>query len=103
MIKKLAPMLIFNILVCLFFILSNNYIWGFINSTNDIYHPTQVSINPFQVSISHMINQNGMINLGPVPSVVPNYPFILFWVAIIGNICFFILALRSKETKKTSS
>jgi hypothetical protein len=103
MLKKLAPMLIFNVIIGLFFIFSNLYVWGFINSTNDLYHPTQVSIDPLQVSISHMLIQNGLINLGTFPLTFPNFPFILFWVALVGNICLFVLALRSKETKQTPS
>jgi hypothetical protein len=103
MLKKLAPMLIFNVLIGLFFIFSNIYIWGFINSTNDLYHSTQVSIDPLQVSISHMVIQNGLINLGTLPLTFPNFPFILFWVALVGNLCLFILALRSKETKQNPS
>lgn len=32
-------------------------------------------------------------------TLVPNYPFILFWVAIVGNFVFVVLAIRQKKVR----
>ena len=108
MFKKLLPMFLFNVLIGLLFIFSNIYLWGIFNSEVSYFTPTQVginqvSINPLQVTISHLYLSNGNINLGPLPTQVPNYPFILFWVALVGNICFVVLTLRTVEKKQAKS
>ena len=101
--KKLKHILIFNVLIAVLFVISNLYIWGFINLTNDISYSIQISINPLIVEITHIVQFNGMINLGPLPTDIPNFPFILFFVAIGGNLWLFNKAQKSKETKMTPS
>jgi len=98
MLKKLAPIIIFNVLIGLVFVFSNIYIWGILNSQPESW--TQLRVSPFVITISHMyIPDNGPINLGPLPTQILNYPFFVFWIALVGNICFAILALKSKEKK----
>lgn len=108
MLKKLAPMLLFNVLVSLMFIFSSINLWDIINSTVSKFSPTyvlinDVSINPLFLSIGQLALSNGAINLGPLPLHVPNYTFILFWVAMLGNLFFVIMTLRSRETKQNTS
>ena len=93
----------FNVLFGLSFIFSNIYMWNFLKTEiND--KTAYIEDIGFQVSISHPVYVNGtIVNLGPLPTVVPNYPFILFWISPIGNLFFILLILRSKETKKNPS
>ena len=94
MFKKLAPVLLFNAIIGLIFVLSNNYVWSILNG--------KLSWNewsPFQIAIAPQIVYDGQTSPAGLFVPFPNYPFILFWVAMIGNLCFFILTLRSKETK----
>jgi hypothetical protein len=97
--NKFAPFLTFNVIIAVLFVISSFYVWDFINLTDTTLGATQVSINPLVLEITHHVNQNGMINLGPLPTVIPNYPFILFLIATVGNTCFFYLAIRKKEPK----
>ena len=50
---------------------------------------------PLQIIISHMYLSNGNLNLGPLPTVIPNFPFILFWVALAGNFYFVVRLLKT--------
>jgi hypothetical protein len=100
--KKLTHILIFNVLIAVLFVISNLYIWGFINLTNDLSYSIQISINPLIVEISHIVQFDGMINSRP-PTYFPNFPFILFFVAIGGNLWLFNKAQKNKETKQTPS
>jgi hypothetical protein len=97
--KKSVLFLTFNVIFIVLFVFSSFYVWGFINSTDATLGQTQVSIDPFVLTISHPITQDGMVNLGPLPTVVPNYPFFIFLIATAGNIGFFYLAMGKKETK----
>ena len=104
----------FNVLFGLSFIFSNIYMWNFlkteINDKTAYIEDTGFQVTAyiedigFQVSISHPVYVNGtIVNLGPLPTVIPNYPFILFWISPIGNLFFILLILRSKETKRNPS
>jgi hypothetical protein len=110
--KILALMIIFNVLMIVAFIFSNIYIWGFLNTQinlNSSHQPNgntivpSIQINGLQVIVSHAgwTSDGIMIPMKP-PALVPNYPFILFWVAMIGNILFAVFILRSKEKPKKS-
>jgi uncharacterized membrane protein len=64
-----------------------------------LYVIPHIHITGFQVEISHAYYENGqVVNLGPLPTVVPNYPYILFWVSMIGNLVFVALALVLHKT-----
>ena len=98
-----ALALIFNVTVGVSFVLANNSMWDFITSeidydpsriTDDSYHLVPyIIISDFEVSAGHLIYSDGVINLGPLPTVVPNYPYMLFWVCMIGNFVIIVLAL----------
>jgi len=95
----------FNVLFSLSFIFSNIYMWNYLKTEINDKTPAAYieDIDAFQVSISHPYINDTAINLGPVPTVIPNYPFILFWISTIGNLFFILLILRSKETKQNPS
>ena len=94
--------LIFNVTVSVSFVLVNDSMWDFITSEIG-YDPSRVAedshvepyiiISGFEVSVGHSIYSDGVINLGPLPTVVPNYPYMLFWVCMIGNFVIIVLAL----------
>ena len=92
MLKKLAPILFFDILVSLCFVFSNSYIWNYLNEriTRNDWSPLQIAIVP------QTIVEGKATTIGTF-FPFPNYPFILFWIALAGNLIFIILALRSKE------
>lgn len=74
MLKKLAPLLLFNSIVGLCFIIANTYIW---DRLNGIF--TYNSWNPFQVTIAQIsVDTHGAVMPTGLFTPVPNYPFILF-------------------------
>ena len=103
-----ALALIFNVIMGVSFVLANNSMWDFITSEID-YDPSQVAdsnhlvpyiiISGFEVSVGHSIHSDGAFNPGPLPTVIPNYPYILFWVLMIGNLVFAALALVLHKTQ----
>jgi len=98
---------LFNVLIVLGFVFSNFYIWNFFNTQIDQgityngqggYSIPYIEDFGLQVSVSHPFYENGtIVNLGSTPTAVPNYPFILFWVAIVGNLLFILILLRNKK------
>ena len=98
----IALIILFNAIMVTGFILSNIYMWNFLKTEiND--KTAYIEEIGFQVSISHPVYVNGtIVNLGPLPTVIPNYPFILFWVSTIGNLVFIALVLRNKASKQSN-
>jgi uncharacterized membrane protein len=94
--------LTFNLLMGVSFVLANNSMWDFIITEID-YDPSQVPdsnhvmpyiiISGFEVSVGHSVYSDGVFNLGPLPTVIPNYPYMLFWVCVVGNLVLLVLAL----------
>lgn len=103
-----ALMILFNVVMIVAFIFANIYIWDFLNTQinlNSTHQPDGntdvplIQINGLQVTVDHAgWTSDGTMIPMPLPAVVPNYPFILFWVAMIGNILFAVLIYRSKQT-----
>lgn len=107
-----ALALIFNVTVGVGFVLANNSMWDSITSEID-YDPSQVAdsnhvvpyiiFSGFEVSVGHSVYSDGVFNLGPLPTVVLNYPYLLFWVSMIGNLGFIALALILHKTQTLNS
>ena len=107
----IALIVLFNILIVLGFFFSNLYVSNFLETQIDqgvAYNGHGTYVIPYvedfgwHLSISHPIYVNGTIaNLGPLPMEIPNYPFILFWVAIVGNLLFIFVLLIKQETEKS--
>jgi len=96
--KILALMILFNVLLGIAFVFSNYYIW---NSLEE-YPYTTDHWSPFMISYVQRYLVNGELVSIQTIRVIPNYPFWLFWVAMIGNILFAVFILRSKEKPKKS-
>ncbi len=105
--KAVAYVAIFNVLVIALYVFSTVYMWdslrtivdtGAGGSYEDGFVVPFVEESGLQVTISHVfygINGNQtVVNLGPLPTPVPNYPFYVFWVAIVGNLVLMALVLR---------
>ena len=57
-----------------------------------------VGFDPFGIGVHHPNYINGtLMNLGPLPTVIINFPFILLWVSIIGNLILFILVFKKNN------
>ncbi len=93
--KILALMIVFNVLMGVAFVYSNYYIWNRL----DDYQISPAHWNPITVAWVPAMVQNGMYIQIETVIVLNNYPFQLFWVAMIGNIIFAVLIYRNKKTK----
>jgi hypothetical protein len=96
--NKIILLGIFDILVSLPFIASNWWIWDYLSGkiTANAWGPLQIAIVPKTIV-------GGQAYTIGLYTPLPNYPFILFWVALAGNLLFFVLALRSNNKKQPSS
>jgi hypothetical protein len=93
--ETLTLIAIFDIIVGFAFIASNWYIWDYING--------KLAVNvwgPFQVvTVLKEIAGGQAVTIGTfIP--IPNYSFLLFWVALAGNFVLVALAFRA-DRKKT--
>jgi hypothetical protein len=104
----IALVVIFNVAVSGGFILASNYLFDYLNTEmgdigytdQGLYSIPYIVFSGFQVQISHEMYENGQsVNLGPLPTVIPNYPYILFWVSTLGNLGLMALALILHKTK----
>lgn len=85
-------MLFFDLFVGLSFLASNWFIW---NRLND--ELTTNSWGPFQIAIvPHFIANNTVQSVGTY-TLIPNYPFILFWMALIGNLIIGLWILKGNK------
>jgi hypothetical protein len=108
--KILVLMILFNALMIVAFAFSNICIWDFLNTQVNLKSSHQpngntivpiIQINGLQVIVDHVgWTSDGVIMPMPLPASVPNYPFILFWAAITGNMLFAVWILRSKTPKR---
>jgi hypothetical protein len=103
---------IVNVLMIIAFIFSNIYLWDYLETEINERAGNQGQGNfivpyiqeiDFQISIGHEFwAENGtIVNLGPIPKAVLNYPFILFWVSVVGNLVLIALVLTKKVHEKT--
>jgi len=97
-IHKIILLAVFDILVSIPFISSNWWIWQYLSGkiTSNAWGPLQIAIVPKTIVGGQATTIGTFVPL-------PNYPFILFWVALAGNFAFFVLALRSSNKKQPSS
>ncbi len=100
--KLILLLVVFNVLMAVFFIFSSIYIWDFINNTTSQWSygtdgvtiPT-INIDAFQVTGGTIgWTSDGIQVPRPLPAVIPNYPFFIFWIAIVGNFAAIALLLR---------
>jgi hypothetical protein len=107
---------LFNVIMLLAIIFSNIYMWGYLNTeiNEESGNKGQGSFvipyifeSGFQVIIGHVYwADNGtIVNLGPIPTGIPNYPFILSLMSIMGNFTLIALVIRKqiKEQHKENT
>lgn len=96
-INKIILLGVFDILVSFLFVASNWWIWQYLDGkiTANAWGPLQIVIVPKTI-VDGQATTIGLF----LP--LPNYPFILFWVALVGNFVFFVFALRSSNKKQPS-
>lgn len=100
--KMIVALVVFNALMIVAFILSNIYVWDFINNMtsqwsygNGVAIPI-INIDAFQVTGETIgWTSDGIQVPRPLPAVIPNYPFFIFWVAMLGNLVLAALILRN--------
>ena len=105
--RIIAYVAIFNVLMIAAFIFSNIYMWDFLNTNinkqggrqeNGIYVIPFIQETGLQVTIGHDAWTNDGI---PVPTALPisvlNYPFIVFWVSIVGNMVLIVLVFKKAD------
>ena len=92
------------------FIYSNIYIWDFLNTQINVAGGRQdggyiipfIQVNGLQVTVGlDGWTSEGIAIPTPAPISVPNYPFIVFWVAIVGNLVLIALILRKRLPTET--
>ncbi len=105
--KKLIGLaIIFNIIMLVAFIFSSIYIWNFINKITDLgyYGSNGVTIPTIWITALQITGgtigwtSDGTRVPRPLPTVIPNYPFMLFWITLIGNLI--LIAFLIQKSKK---
>jgi len=100
--KLIVVLAVFNALMCVAFVFSSIYIWDFVNSlTSERSHDNSGTTTPiinmdvFQVTGGTVgWTSDGIQIPRPLPTIIPNYPFYIFWIAIVGNAVLFAVVLR---------
>ena len=101
-----TKILYFNLIMAALFILSSIYVENFISTQIDEIQGFSeqgtvtipyVEAYGFTVSVSHIIySDNGtVINLGPLPTTIPNYPIFIFFITIIIDGYFTVKVRRN--------
>src|SRR4030042_7156085 len=109
--RIVAYVAIFNVLMILAIIFANSYMWGYLNTEineksgnqgHGSYVIPYIIENGFQVIIGHEFwADNGtIVNLGPLPTGIPNYPFILSLISIMGNLALIVLVIGKQIKQK---
>ena len=83
---------VFDAIVGFLFVGFNSWLWGYING-----QITQNLWGPFTLSIARQTIIDGRAETIGLTLPIPNYPFILFWVAIVGNLIIIALSARSNK------
>ncbi len=89
--------------MALAFIFANISIWNFINTLSSqasygdgVVIPI-IQVNALQVTgYIDAWTKEGLAIPTMAPGVIPNYPFIIFWVAVVGNLVLMAFILRRK-------
>ena len=95
----IALVLVFNV------VMGVGFVWASIDIINRINSGdlTAVLGNLLYIEIVHPVIIDGFLTYPPTsPSnVIPNYPFILFWLSMLGNLGFiaYAVVLKNKESK----
>jgi hypothetical protein len=117
----IALVLVFNVIMGVGFVWANNLVWDFFKAeleTNDTAHVSLegdlyevvpifwFSGSSISIGQTIIVNEGETIHGGPLPRTIPDYPYMLFWVLMFGNLMLMGVAFvlwktdrgRSKET-----
>jgi hypothetical protein len=97
--RLFVGMVLVNFLLGVLFVISNYSIWDKINA-EDYSSPDW---NPISVSYVPRDYVNGELIYALTIVFLTNYPFWLFWVAMILNILFGFFLLKNKETEASTT
>ena len=99
-----ALVLISNLLMCVGYVLASNYVKAYFRTELTVEKGLSVIFydNLFHIEIIHPIISDGQILYPPtaIGRGIWNYPFIIFWVSIVGNLVLIALALRKRTHKE---
>jgi hypothetical protein len=86
---KIALLGILDAILGVLFVATNWWIWDYLDGKN-----TANVWGPFQITIIPQFPGGGPVG---VSTPIPNYPFIIFWVALAVNFIFVVLALKKES------
>ena len=98
--KQFKLMLFVNVLLILLFVLANYAMWNLVNSNTHLGHTTMNPLNVIESMWGDVVD--GEIYRIEGMGIMPNFPFLIFFVAIAVNL-YFIHRLQRTETKQTLS
>jgi hypothetical protein len=100
----ISYVIVFNVLVIAAFVISNLYMWDFLSTQvnrqggrqeNGVYVIPFIHVDGLQVTVGHDAwTSDGVAVPTALPISVPNYPFLVFWLAVVGNLILAALLLR---------
>jgi hypothetical protein len=92
-------MVLVNLLLRVFFVVSNYVIWDDVNA-QEYASPHW---GPLTVSYSPRIYVNGVVSTSTCIVFFINFPFLLFWVAMVVNMWFGFLFLKNKGAETSTT
>ncbi len=107
--KLIGVATIFNVIMIVVFMFSNFIVWDYLNTEinlNSSHSPNgggaivpSIGINGFMIQVGHSgwLKDGTMIPM-PLPTAILNYPFIVFWITLIGNLILIALILKKQTT-----
>jgi hypothetical protein len=84
------------------YVLASIYVMDYFDTELSVERGYSVILGDlFHIEIVHPIISDGQILYPPTPigNGIWNYPFIMFWVSILGNLVLIALALVLRKTK----
>jgi hypothetical protein len=97
--KLFIAMVLVNLLLGVLFVVSNYVLWDVVNAQGY----ASPHWGPFTVSYSPRMYVDGVLSTATTIVFLSNYPFWLFWVAMIVNMWFGFLLLKNKETEASTT
>ena len=97
--KLFIAMVLVNLFLGVFFVVSNCIMWDDVNA-QEYASPHW---GPFTVRYSPRIYVNGVLSTSTEIVFLGNVPFLLFWVAMIVNMWFGFLFLKNKGAETSTT
>jgi hypothetical protein len=97
--KLFIAMVLVNFLLGVLFVVSNYVIWDDVNAQKY----ASPHWGPFTVSYSPRMYVDGVLSTATVIVFLSNYPFWLFWVALIVNMWFGFVLFKDKGVETSTT